>query len=288
MTEFRPPLRSAVARRILAALLLTLVVLPMLGLVYFLSGHLEITYRISDGRLRIESGDRMSGSRVTDLDRITEARRVTLQGGRRTMGTALGGYCAGNFAYDNLGAVWQATDCGRDAVVLRAASFDKPVVITPPDPAAFLQRLQEREETFVALPPPDKIHVVVLSAVVVPLGLITGIVVTLLLLVGPGRMVYRVGAGTLEVATMFSRKRFATAGMKARRYRPGRIFKVAGSAAPGYYTGRFREAGETLHVCATDLKEAVLVECDRRLLLSPEHPEAFLDALERAGASVQR
>ncbi len=288
MTEFRPPLRSALARRILAALLLTLVVIPMLGLVYFLSGHLEITYQISDGRLKIESGDRMSGSRVTDLDRITEARRVSLQGGRRTMGTALGGYCAGNFAYDNLGPVWQATDCGRDAVVLRAAAFDKPVVITPPDPAAFLQRLQAHEETFVALPPPDKTHVFILSAVVVPIALVTGVVVVLLLLVGPSRMVYRVGAGTLEVATMFSRKRWPTSGMKARRHRPGRMLKVMGSSAPGYYTGRFREAGESLHVYATDLKDVVIVECDRRLLLSPEHPEAFLDALERAGASVQR
>jgi len=66
------------------------------------------------------------------------------------------------------------------------------------------------------------------------------------------------------------------------------MLKVMGSSAPGYYTGRFREAGESLHVYATDLKDVVIVECDRRLLLSPEHPEAFLDALERAGASVQR
>lgn len=268
--------------------LLVLVVAPVGALVFFMTGSMQVIYRISDGKLQVESGDRMSGTRTVELSQITEARAVQLQGGRRTMGTAFGGFCAGKFEYTNLGEVWQATDCSRSAVVVRAASSALPIVMTPPDPEGFVQRLRQGEFTTVLLPAPDKTMVKTIAFVVAPIAAITGFMVLLVIGLGAERMVYRVEAGELQVATMFSRKRWPTAGMRARKHCPRTTLKIAGTGAPGYYTGLFRQDGTSTRVYATEVKQGVLIEGPARVFLSPESPDAFLHALEREGAEVNR
>lgn len=288
MADFRPPLRAVAARRIIGVVLLVLVVGPLASLVFFLTGPMQVIYRISEGKLQVISGDRMSGDRTVELSAITEARAVQLQGGRRTMGTAFSGFCAGRFEYANLGEVWQATNCSRSAVFVRASTADRPIVMTPPDPEGFVQRLRQGELTHIVLPAPDKTEIRLISLIVVPIAAITGVLVLLVISGGAEKLVYRVERGQLEVVTMFSRKKWSTAGMRARKYAPGRTLKLAGTAAPGYYTGRFRQDGTNTRVYATDLKQGVLIEASDRVYLSPESPDAFLQALERAGAEVNR
>ncbi len=75
----------------------------------------------------------MTGHRRIPLADIASVQDVELEGGRRTMGTALPGYCVGRFRYANVGAVWQATDCSRRALLLQARGQDLPVLVTPPD-----------------------------------------------------------------------------------------------------------------------------------------------------------
>ena len=68
---------------------------------------------------------------------------VRLRGGRRVFGTGLPGFCAGRFSYDGLGSVWQVTDCRRDVLMLRVEGEPLPLLVTPPDHAAFLAALRD-------------------------------------------------------------------------------------------------------------------------------------------------
>ncbi|MFT3769289.1 MAG: PH domain-containing protein [Minicystis sp.] len=288
MREFRPPVRPSVLRVVLAVVL-PLVVLAAVGSVLALSlGITQASYTIAGGALVIRSGDLLTGERTVRLADVTEARAVVLLGGRRTRGTALPGFCAGRFSYPELGTVWQVTNCGPRAVVVRQAGDAVPIVLTPPDPRDFVDKLRAGTDTVVVLPPPDKSQLNLIVLIVAPLSGVAVIMVSLLLLIGPGRMRYLVGDGAIEVRTLFGRKRWQTAGARAKTYRPSRLWRVAGTAAPGYYTGIFREDGQSTRVYATRIDQGVLLEGPARVFLSPADPEAMLRALAEEGVEIPR
>ena len=213
---------------------------------------------------------------------------VALRNGRRTSGTGLPGYCAGHYAYPDLGAVWQVTTCAGRGVLVKAPGEAEPIVVSPPDPEAFVASLRAATPFSFVLPPPDKGPLRAIVLVVAPLGILTALMVSAVMLLGPGRMRYLVGDGAFEVRTIFGRKRWPTAGARARAYTPSMMIRVAGTGVPGYRTGIFRESGQTTRVYATETERVVLFEGEARVIVSPEDWVAFLRALEEEGATVER
>jgi hypothetical protein len=288
MQEFRPPVRSSVVRTLLAVVLPLVVLVPMGGLLATTLGVRPATYTIGEGMLVVRSGDLFSGSRTVGLADVTEARVVALRGGRRTAGTGLPGFCAGRFSYPDHGPVWQVTTCAGRGVLVRARGEELPIVLSPPDPEAFVERLRAGTATVVTLPPPDRSPLGGVVLALASAGVVTSLMVSALLLLGPSRMRYLVGDGVLEVRTLFGRKRWATRGARARAHTPARIRRVAGTAAPGYFTGIFREAGQSTRVYATALDRVLLFEGEARVLLSPDDRVAMLRALEQEGVTIER
>jgi hypothetical protein len=285
--EFRPEVRPSAFRILLAVILPLFVLIPIGALMAMVLGASPAAYAIRGGSLVVESGDPFSSVRTVPLSDITDAREVALRGGRRTAGTALPGLCSGRFSYPDLGAVWQVTDCGGRGVLITAAGQPVPIVLSPPDPQAFLSSLRSGTDMVVTLPPPDKGPLRVLAAVVGPISIAVILMVSAVMLLGPGRMRYLVGGGFLEVRTLFTRKRWPVAGARARAYTPSRVRRLVGTAAPGYYTGLYRESGETTRIYATSLARVVLFEGPARVIASPEDRVGMLRALEEEGATIQ-
>jgi hypothetical protein len=286
MREFAPPVRPSVVRSAFGIVMPLVVLLPMLALYPVLFATHGVTYRISNGTLTVETADAFSGSRTVKLADVTDVRVVALGRGRRVAGTALPGYCGGRFEYPGLGAVWQATDCGSTAVVLRARSEALPIVLTPPDPATFVEDVRTGREGSVTLAPAKSgLRFVVLG--VLGAALLATLMASALAFLGPKKMRYVVREGALEVHTLFGKKRFAVAGARARVHRPSRMWRVGGTGLPGYFTGLFREEGKNTRVYATDLGgEVVLLEGEARVIVSPIDRAGFLRALAAEGASV--
>jgi hypothetical protein len=288
MREFRPPVRPSVLRVVLAVVLPLVVIVPMGGLLFIALGVSQASYVVGDGALVVKSGDLFAGERTVALADVTETRVVTLRGARRTAGTALPGFCAGRFSYPDLGAVWQVTSCSGRGVLVRATGQALPIVVSPPDAEAFVERLRSGTPTDIVMPPADKGPLRVLAAILAPVAIVTSLLVGALLLLGPARMRYLVGDGVLEVETLFGRKRWQTAGARARAYTPARLWRVAGSSVPGYHTGIFRESGQSTRVYATALDRVLLFEGPARVMLSPEDRVAMLRALEEEGVIIER
>jgi hypothetical protein len=288
MREFRPPVRPSVVRIVLAVVIAAAALVPTGLLLRVVTGMSQVSYAIEAGALTVRSGDPTWGNRTVRLADVTDVRVTDLRGGRRTSGTALPGYCAGHFSYEGLGGVWQATNCAGRAIVVRSRDVGTPVlVITPPDLERFQAALAAGTDTIVTLPPPDKGPLTLIAWISAPVALIATLMIGSLLLFGPSRMRYLVGGGALEVRTIFGKKRIELAGVHARPHVPSRLWRIAGSAMPGYFTGLFREEGKNTRVYATDLTRTVLiVSGDARVIVSPESREAFLGALEEQGASV--
>jgi hypothetical protein len=288
MREFRPPQRPSTFRTLFAAF----VGLSLLGMVVVMflvaSGSHRITYTIADGTLTVDSGSRLDGVRVVPLGLVHERRIVTLRGARRTGGTAAPGYCTGRWSYDGIGPVWQATNCTAQGVLVTASDGDRPVLVTPPDAQAFFQALDRREDLSVALPVGDDTLLRVLPFGAAFFGLVVGGMTVAMLLLGPGRMVYRIGEGRLEVSTIFGRRSWILHGLRARPHAAGKTRRIAGTAIGGYYTGLYQVDGKRTRIYATELTSGVLVEgADGRAFLSPEDPGAFLHALAAAGATAE-
>jgi hypothetical protein len=284
--EFTAPVRPSVVRLVLAIVLPLVVLVPMGGLMVVALGMSPATYTIADGALAVRSGDLFSGTRTVRLADVTGARVVALRGARRTAGTALPGFCAGRFTYPDLGTVWQVTDCGGQGVLVEARGEAHPIVISPPDPAGFVASLGAGTEQTVTLPSPEAGPLRAVLLVVAALGTVSAIMVSALMILGPSQMRYLVGDGALEVRTLFGRKRWPTAGARARGHTPSKLRRVAGTAAPGYYTGIFRESGETTRVYATDVERVLLFEGPARVIVSPEDRVGMLRALEEEGVTV--
>ncbi len=284
--EFFPPVRRSGLRVGLAVAIPLVVLVPLCVLVAVVLGMSAINYTVGDGALTVRSGDLIAGERSIRLADVTQVRVVNVHHGRRTSGTALPGYCTGKFSYPDLGGVWQATDCSVRTLLVTSTGGQAPVLISPPDPDGFGAAVLGGVATSITLPPPQTGGLRVIVLVVGGAGLVSGLMVSALLILGPARMRYRVGGGTLEVRTMFGRQSWPLAGARARAYTPEKLRRMIGTAAPGYYTGRFREAGQTARVYTTEVDRVVLFEGEDRVLLSPEDRVAFLRALEEEGATV--
>ena len=286
MRTFRPVAVRGVARMVTGAVMLVFVAaagVAVPGLVWM---PRAIRYEVSPRSLTVmlRAGWWRLGREVPRAG-ITAVRPVELGHGRRTLGSAIPGYCVGAFTFDDLGPVWLATSCGRSAVLVEAAGQTRPTVIAPADRDAFLAALAAgREATFA--PPPGTpmagwtaIRVLALA----PLLLVPLLVATFF--VAPGRLRYEVGQGELVVRTLTGTKRFPLAGARVRRCTPGRILKVAGNGLPGYYTGWFRLDGGSAKVYATRLADGVLLEGARRVFVTPADTDAFIAELGRNGAN---
>jgi hypothetical protein len=289
MREFRPPNRPSVLRVVLAVFVAAATLGPVSALGAIAFGISRVSYSIAGGTLTVRSGDLLAGERKLPLAEIAESRVVTLPHGRRTSGTALPGYCVGHYTYPDLGAVWQATNCGHRGVLVRAKDDARPLVLvlTPPDPEGFLVQLRDGTETVIDLPQPEKGPLFVIAAIAIPLAIVMAVMVGSLMLFGPSRMRYLVGDGALEVRTMFGRKRWSTAGARAKGHTPARLWRVAGAGMPGYYTGLFREGGQSTRLYATDLTRIILFEGEDRVMVSPEDRAGFLEALRAEGVEVE-
>jgi hypothetical protein len=197
------------------------------------------------------------------------------------------GYCTGRWSYPELGSVWQATGCTAQGVLLVTADGDLPIVVSPPDPEAFLAALDAGTDFSIVLPPADATPIRVLPLAGALVAVLVGLMVGSLVLLGPSRMVYRIGEGRLEVSTLFGSRSWTLAAMRARAHHPNVTLRVAGTSLPGYHTGLFRVDGESTRLYATDLKRGVLLEGPARVYLSPEDVGGFLDALRAAGVHVE-
>jgi len=283
---FSPPVTSRSLRRALALVLGLVLVAPMLIAGSFAVSPPTITLRIDAGRLH--AGAR-TGFFLTDRDvalaSISDARRVHLQKGSRVMGTGMPGLCSGRWRYADLGDVWQAADCGSGAVVIDTGAAAR-LVVAPEDPAAFLRALEGGaafESTQVSAATSGLRALFALLALA-----LVAVVAWFVALCGWGaeRMRYVVGPGWVEVRTILGTHRQVTSGLVARR-RTGRIgWRVAGTAMPGLYTGWYRVDGRSARIWTTRPSDGVLLEGNKRWVVSPEHEAAFVAALREAGAQV--
>ena len=285
--EFRPPVRRSTAALVFAVVFGLGTFVGAVFLAAIALGSSQVTYAIKAGTLTADSGSFVDGSRSFPLADVTSAREVTLSGGRRTRGTGAPGLCTGIWWYPDLGSVWQATDCSPRAVVLTVTGDERPIVLSPPDPAAFLANVDARTDTFIALAPGDATILRVVPGLGALTLLVASFMLTSVFVFGPTRMRYVVGDGHLEVHTIFSRRRWPARELTARPHVPKVTLRVAGTAFPGYYTGLFRADGETTRVYATDVTSGVLLLGPARVFLSPESPAAFLEALRQEGATVE-
>jgi hypothetical protein len=289
LTEFPPLAPSSRWRAPLNALLLVLALLPLALVVQLLLFQPTIVYRLQGGALEIRGGSGLLGNRRTiPVASIGESAEVTLGRGRRVAGTALPGYCAGRFSYDDLGAVWQVTDCSRNVLLLRVAGEPRPILLTPPDRAALLDALRSgREGDFSPPPRSQPLGWTLLAVLFFLVMLPTAGYVLLAVTRGSRRLRYRVAGGELEVQLLLWRRRFRLAGSRARRFTPRRVWKLSGAAIPGYAAGWFKVDGESTRVYATTVRqEGVLVEGERRVFVTPADVPAFLAALRGQGVHV--
>jgi hypothetical protein len=288
MREFRPPARKRGARLgLTVALTLLLLLTPLIFVAPMSFATLRIVYTVGPEVLRIETGVPVDGAKSVPIASIRERRVVALHGARRTAGTALGGFCAGRFWFQEIGDAWIATDCGGRGVLLRSDAMDRAIVVSPPDPEAFLRDLDGRTGAVIRLAPPEDAFLRPLLTVVAIVILVVAASVIALAVRGPEAMRYLVGGGMLEVRTLFGRQRWMVAGARAKAQRAKITVKIAGAGMPGYVTGLFREGGETTRVYATDPVEGVLFEGPARVYLSPDDRDGFLRALADEGAKVE-
>ena len=287
MAEFRPPERKRGARLAFAVVLPLILLVPLVLLASTAFGTMRIRYVVERDVLRIETGSVVDGDKVLPLASIRERRVVTLSGGTRTFGTAVPGYCAGRFSYTGLGSVWQATDCSSRGVLLVTSLDAVPVLVSPPDPDAFLRELASPTGATFTLAGGGSKGARALLGLLAVVVLVTAGGVSFLAAAGPSRMRYVVDGGALEVVTVFSRKRFPLAGTRAKAHVANITLRLAGTGLPGYLTGLFREGGKTTRVYATDPDRSVLLDGPTRVLVTPEDRAGFLRALREEGAEVE-
>jgi len=284
---FRPPQLRRTLRLAIGLPLTVVVLLPALFAVWVVWAPQGVDLRLTSGILWITTGPApFSRVRTIDLSSVTAVEEIHLGKGRRVAGTALPGYCAGNYRYPDLGSVWVATDCSRDVVVLRLANA-KPVLLTPPDRRAFLEALASgRDMHQVQRPPVTGVGFFAVKILVL-LAPLTALLIPVVFLVAPDRLSYRLEPSALAVTTMLRTRHFAITGAIARPHRPRVGFKLWGTAAPGYYKGLFRADGANTKIYATSAKEGVLIKGqDFRVFINPEKQAEFLEAFRSMGGEV--
>jgi len=289
MTEFLP-LPAPSRWRVPLGLALLVLMAVVLVLVFQLALlRPAIVYRIQDRVLEVKGGSGLLGNhRRIKLESLTEITEVTLGRGRRVAGTGMPGFCAGRFSYDGIGSVWQVTDCSRRVLLLRVTGEERPVLLTPPNRAELAQALRDgREGDFSPPPRPQSTGWAAFTTAMPLLMLVLTAYVAAAFFMAPRKLRYRVGSGHLEVQLLLTRREFQLTGARARRHSPGRVWKVAGTALPGYLAGIFSAGGTMTRVYAsTSSEEGVLLECKRRVFVTPADVPAFLDALQREGVTL--
>jgi hypothetical protein len=284
---FRPPARRRGMQLALGIPLSLVVEAAALFAVAVLWLPHGIVYEVGEGRLAVTYGMRpFERTKAVPLDRIATADLVHPGRGRKVMGTNLPGYCEGRFSYRDLGDVWQATDCSRAAVLVRLAGEGRPWLLSPPDPPSFLAALQGEGTYRRRLEPVEVgggfLALKLLMLLLLPLSAM----VPLVFLVAPGRLLYRVVPGGLQVTTILRTRRFETLGAAARRHSPRPGVRLFGTGMPGYFTGWFLLDGKRSRVYATGFDDGVLLEGQGlRLFVNPSQAEPFLLAL-RSTAGV--
>jgi hypothetical protein len=157
------------------------------------------------------------------------------------------------------------------------------VLVSPAERFPFMDALRSRTPgTFPPAPSgkgPLWMRLLLVGIGVAPLPLLA------LFAIGPARLRYRIDGRVLEVRTLVRRLRIPLDGVRARRYRPARRWRLFGTHLPGSYsTGRFRLDGVTTRVYASGW-DGVLLEGRQRVFVTPADPEAFLAALTEAGVA---
>jgi hypothetical protein len=287
LAEFRPPRRRPVGRAVLGAVLCLVAGGGVLFAASLFWLPRTISYRIEDGVLTVEARySVITQRRRVALTDVEQVEAVKLRGGRRLNGTAMPGFCVGTFSYQGVGKVWQATNCSPAALVVRARGLEVPVVVTPPNRRAFVEAMSARDPWAVTPAPVKAGEGMAIIRWALALAVAGLPFLPALLFLAPGRLRYTVRPGELEVAGLVRRRRWPLAGVAVRRFRPTAVFRLMGTAVPGYYIGLFRMAGTTVRVAATHLEEGVLVEGRRPLFVTPADVDGFLAALQQAGAVV--
>ena len=284
---FRPPKLRRSLQFAVGLPLTAVVLLPTLFAPWIVWAPQGVDLHIANGVLRVTTGPApFSRVRTIDLSSVTKVEETHVGKGHRVAGTALPGYCAGDYRYPDLGSVWVATDCSRDVVVLRLANA-KPVLLTPPDRQAFLDALKSGREMHQTQSPPQTGVGWFAVKLLILLAPLTTLLLPVIFLVAPGRLRYHLEPGTLAVTTMLRTRRFAIAGATARPHRLKVGIKLWGTAAPGYYTGLFRADGANTKIYATSAKEGVLIKgADFRVFINPEKQVEFLEAYRSLGGAV--
>ena len=284
---FRPPRLRRGLQLAVGLPLTAVVLLPTLFAVWLVWAPHVVELEVDAGRLHITTAPApISRHHTVDLDTVTAVEEMDLGRGRRVAGTGLPGYCVGIFSYDEIGRVWQATDCSRRVLVLRRA-HDDPVVLTPPDPDRFRAALESGGGYHESQPPPSTGTGWLMIKLMVLATPLLGALVPMIFFVAPGRLRYRVVSGGLEVATLLGAKSFPTAGCTARSHRPRVGMRLWGTGAPGYYTGTYRVDGVNTKLYTTSIEEGVLIEGPGvRVFVNPENEAAFLDAIRTMGGAT--
>ena len=279
-------------RWVLAVALAVVVGLPMAGMAVLVLVPPHLEYTVAGGRLTVTHGPPfVARERSWPLEAVVEAGPVDLPPGARRNGTSLPGYCAGVFRYPGIGTVWQATDCSSRAVLIEVEGADRPVVLTPPEPEAFLRALRGRgtyHHRFVRPSPAPAAWR--LTQVMTVLGAVIALGVPLVLVLGPRRLRYELEPGGLRIRSFLLSKTVPLEGVTARRITAPRIgARLWGAGLPGYLTGLFTVEGRVTRVWVTSVKgDCVLLEGNGRpVLLSPADPGAFLEALRLMGVTVR-
>lgn len=287
--SINPVFRPAQSRRAARIFLGSLLSLVAVGGAAFGAAAIllprTLSYAIHDQKLIVTKGLTIRPSeKVIPLKMIIKARPVQLQRGKRRVGTAMPGYCAGRFSFPTLGSVDLVSNCSRNAVKLELKDAPRPLVLTPGNRQAFLSALGNEgryEELF--HPGTDSGPGWKILRVLFGLILLPTFAIPLIFFVSPSQLRYEVHKEAIEIHLLSGVRRFSIGNCLAYPYSPKSSMKTMGSSFPGYHAGRFRVDGMPTRVYATDLKKGVLIEGpDLRLFLNPEDPRAFLQTLRES------
>lgn len=251
----------------------------------FLPPH-GVEYVVEDGVLTVDAElGLMDLGRSVPLERVGDVRPVETTGAWRTAGTGMHDLCQGQWHLPGGEAVWMATTCTSPGLRIAVEGEARPWVVSPADPEGFTAALEGGQEGRFAAragaPEPVAWWLMRVGMPVLMLG-----VLAVLLRAGRGLRV-EVRGDRLEVSTGWRTVEVALAGATVRRGLPELGALIVKSVRVGrVMLGRMRGTQGAAEMVVTDRKRAVVVEPAEGLpvAVSPEDPEAFLQACAAAGA----
>lgn len=265
---------------------LLLLLLPAVGGLfgsYVLVAPTTLAYHVDAERIVVDARlGLLDQGRVIERASIRAAEPVSLRGGRRTNGTAMAGYCQGSWRFDDVGAAWIATDCRADAVALRTDAGT--IVLSPPDREAFLAALDSTAALDVPLPPsphPAWMYALALALAALPIVLVP----LFARIFRPLR--YRVESGELVVPRHFGELRVRLSGTPVRAGDLRGAVRMAGSGMPGFHLGAYRNREGAFHAAGTNRSTGIFVDGSRRVYVTPDDRQGFVQALAEQGAVVE-